>query len=186
MGKYHSTLVKIPIPVIKEKVSIASRISIEEMELPNKWPGARKRERVNARNVSMALSKDLSGVSLSTVGMYHGGRDHATVLHAHLTVEELLSTKDFQITEIYNYSKILIDEWIDNKKPLLKRKLSKKEKTYFVKTWIKNSVPLYIRQQILDSVGKRCHECGNLKTFINGDKLKTLPNNLQRSYKKQV
>lgn len=183
--KNYAKSVNISIDVIKEKVSIASKIGVNEMELPNRWPGARKRERVNARNVSMALAKDFTSLSLTTIGFHHGGRDHATVLYAHKTIGNLLETKDDIVTEIYNKSQNLIEEWMDNKNPFMKSKLSKKDKTKLVKIWIKNRVPLYIREEILESIGKRCPTCKTVINKINyGNRIKTLPNSLQRSYKK--
>lgn len=178
--------VYIPIQVIKERVSYATNISIEDIELPNKWPGARKREKVDARNISMALSKDYSGKSLAFIGSHHGGRDHATVLHAHATVGNLLDTKDAEMTELYKKSQNLIFEWIKRSTPAPLDKLSSKDKTRMVKHWIKCHVPLFVRWEILQSIGKKCSVCGQNINNINyyGNRIKTVSNSLQRSYKK--
>lgn len=63
----------------------------------------RKREIVQARQVAMYFSKNLTKSSLATIGTQIGGKDHATVLHACKTVNNLVETdKQFknQIEEI--------------------------------------------------------------------------------------
>jgi chromosomal replication initiator protein len=63
----------------------------------------RKREIVQARQVAMFFSKNLTKSSLATIGLQIGGKDHATVLHACKTVNNLIETdKQFknQIDEI--------------------------------------------------------------------------------------
>ena len=63
----------------------------------------RKREIVQARQVSMFFSKSLTKASLASIGSHIGGKDHATVLHACKTVNNLIDTdKHFrnQITEL--------------------------------------------------------------------------------------
>jgi len=54
---------------------------------------SRKRQIVQARQISMFLSRTMiSNCSLSTIGIETGGKDHATVLHACNTVQDLMST----------------------------------------------------------------------------------------------
>ncbi len=54
---------------------------------------SRKRQIVQARQISMFLSRNLiSNCSLSTIGSETGGKDHATVLHACNTVTDLMAT----------------------------------------------------------------------------------------------
>ncbi len=63
----------------------------------------RKREIVQARQVAMYFSKNLTKASLATIGSQIGGKDHATVLHACKTVNNLLETDKLfkgQIDEI--------------------------------------------------------------------------------------
>jgi chromosomal replication initiator protein len=63
----------------------------------------RKREIVQARQVAMFFSKSMTKASLATIGSQIGGKDHATVLHACKTVNNLIDTdKRFrlQIDEI--------------------------------------------------------------------------------------
>jgi chromosomal replication initiator protein len=58
----------------------------------------RKREIVQARQLSMYFSKKLTNSSLSTIGMHCGKKDHATVLHACRAISNLIDTdKTFRI-----------------------------------------------------------------------------------------
>lgn len=52
----------------------------------------RKREIVQARQIAMYFSKSLTKTSLAAIGSQIGGKDHATVLHACKTVNNLLDT----------------------------------------------------------------------------------------------
>jgi chromosomal replication initiator protein len=52
----------------------------------------RKREVVQARQISMFFSKKLTKASLASIGANCGGKDHATVLHACRTVLNLSET----------------------------------------------------------------------------------------------
>jgi len=47
---------------------------------------------VQARQVAMYFSKNLTKSSLATIGSQIGGKDHATVLHACKTVNNLVET----------------------------------------------------------------------------------------------
>ncbi len=69
----------------------------------------RKREIVQARQIAMFFSKNLTKSSLATIGSQIGDKDHATVLHACKTVNNLLETDKrfkFQIDEIEKRLKI--------------------------------------------------------------------------------
>ena len=52
----------------------------------------RKREIVQARQIAMYLSRNLTKTSLASIGAHIGGKDHATVLHAYNTVCDLMDT----------------------------------------------------------------------------------------------
>jgi chromosomal replication initiator protein len=52
----------------------------------------RKREVVQARQIAMYFSKKMTKSSLANIGMHCGGKDHATVLHACRTVNNLADT----------------------------------------------------------------------------------------------
>ena len=52
----------------------------------------RKREIVQARQIAMYFAKHMTKLSLATIGSQIGGKDHATVLHACKTVNNLIDT----------------------------------------------------------------------------------------------
>lgn len=52
----------------------------------------RKREIVQARQISMYLAKNHTKSSLKSIGAFFGGRDHSTVIYACQTVEDLIET----------------------------------------------------------------------------------------------
>jgi len=58
----------------------------------------RKREVVQARQIAMYFAKSMTKSSLATIGLHCGGKDHATVLHACRTVNNLMDTdKRFKV-----------------------------------------------------------------------------------------
>lgn len=58
---------------------------------------SRKREIVQARQIAMYFSKNMTNASLASIGAQIGGKDHATVLHAYKTVNDLVQTdKNFK------------------------------------------------------------------------------------------
>ena len=48
---------------------------------------SRKKELAEARQVSAYLAREVLGASLSSIGLYLGGRDHTTILHACNTID---------------------------------------------------------------------------------------------------
>lgn len=70
------------------------RIVCEYLNIPEELIRAktRKQEVVNARQLAMYFSKELTNCSLKTIGLHFGGRDHSTVIHAYQTVEDLSKT----------------------------------------------------------------------------------------------
>ncbi len=52
----------------------------------------RKREIVQARQITMFLAKQFTKNSLKTIGEHFGGRDHTTVIHSCQTVKDLMDT----------------------------------------------------------------------------------------------
>ncbi|MEO6884199.1 MAG: chromosomal replication initiator protein DnaA [Bacteroidia bacterium] len=52
----------------------------------------RKREVVQARQIAMYFAKSMTKSSLANIGLHCGGKDHATVLHACRTVNNLMDT----------------------------------------------------------------------------------------------
>ena len=70
------------------------RISCEYFNIPEDLirGKTRKREVVQARQVAMYFSKQLTQHSLKTIGLHFGGRDHSTVIHANQSVEDHIDT----------------------------------------------------------------------------------------------
>lgn len=69
----------------------------------------RKREIVQARQISMYLAKSYTKTSLKSIGAFFGGRDHSTVIYACQTVVDLIETdKKFKsyVTDIQKKLKL--------------------------------------------------------------------------------
>lgn len=95
---------EISIDYIQKVVCNFFNIGVENLQSKT-----RKREIVQARQVAMYFSKSLTKSSLATIGAQIGGKDHATVLHACKTVNNLIETdKRFrlQVDEIEKKLKI--------------------------------------------------------------------------------
>jgi hypothetical protein len=151
----------IPVVIIKEKVSKATGIPLSLMLLGNKIGTARRREYVTARQISMTLSMKYSNRSLAYVGREHGERDHATVLHAVKTINNLLDTKEETVLDWFRKSKQELKEWdLKNNSPF--NRISPKKKVILVKYWIKHKVPLFVREFKLLNYNNYCRECGQL------------------------
>ena len=52
----------------------------------------RKREVVQARQLSMFLAKHHTKNSLKSIGQFFGGRDHSTVIHSCQAIQNLMDT----------------------------------------------------------------------------------------------
>lgn len=86
------------IELIQEAVSKYYEMTIEVMNCKT-----RKREVVQARQISMYFSKHMTKKSLAIIGADHGGKDHGTVLHACKTISNLIETDKLialQVNEI--------------------------------------------------------------------------------------
>ena len=105
----HSTLTNMPIDIILAERVISRIVSITPKVMSIEFirdtvcdffklsvdaisTKSRKLEVVQARQIDMYLSKNLTKNSLSTIGNYIGQRDHATVLHACKKVMDLMDT----------------------------------------------------------------------------------------------
>ena len=85
---------------------VRSRLTIEEIQrvvceflgIPEDLVRAktRKQEIVNARQIAMYLTKELTNDSLKTIGLHFGGRDHSTVIHAYQTIEDSIKVDSKQ------------------------------------------------------------------------------------------
>ena len=75
-------------------IDYIQKVVSEYFGLPNDvlQTKTRKREIVQARQIAMYFSKSMTKSSLSTIGSLIGGKDHATVLHACKTVNNLIDT----------------------------------------------------------------------------------------------
>lgn len=108
----------ISVYLIQEKVCSVMQIDREQMVTPSFTPGIKKRELSIARQISMKLSKEYTLQSLASIGGAHGGRDHATVLHACKTVNNMLDTNDPLITIPYLRAKKSIDVFLELQKEI--------------------------------------------------------------------
>ena len=70
---------------------------------------SKKRTRIIARprQVAMWLSKELTPMSLPTIGEAFGGRDHTTVLHACRTITELRLTDNQLNHDVHVLTQVL-------------------------------------------------------------------------------
>lgn len=64
--------------------------SISEREIVGT---SRKKELVEARQIAAYLGREILGASLSSIGIYFGGRDHTTILHACKNIEEKIKSE---------------------------------------------------------------------------------------------
>lgn len=78
---------EVSIDYIQKVVCDYFNLPIELLKSPT-----RKREVVQARQISMYFAKNMTKYSLASIGMQSGGKDHATVLHACKTVNNLIDT----------------------------------------------------------------------------------------------
>lgn len=91
---------EISIDYIQKVVCDYYKIPVEQVKSKT-----RKREIVQARQISMFFAKDLTKSSLKTIGMYFGGRDHSTVIHACQTVNDLIETDKTFRNDVQEISK---------------------------------------------------------------------------------
>ena len=63
---------------------VCDHFNIAENKIRDK---TRKKEIVQARQLAMYLSKEMTKASLKTIGLHFGGRDHSTVIHACTSIE---------------------------------------------------------------------------------------------------
>jgi chromosomal replication initiator protein len=63
-----------------------------KVRIPDLKGKSRLREIVLPRQVAMYLTKELTNLSLKSIGYHFGGRDHSTVIHAIQTVNDLMDT----------------------------------------------------------------------------------------------
>ena len=75
-------------------LSTLSKVENDQMSLTydKLLQKTRKREIVQARQITMYLAKAFTKNSLKTIGEHFGGRDHTTVIHSCQTVKDLMDT----------------------------------------------------------------------------------------------
>lgn len=78
---------EVTIDTIIEAVTEQYKVKITDLK-----GKSRLREIVLPRQVAMYLAKELTNLSLKSIGYHFGGRDHSTVIHAIQTVNDLMDT----------------------------------------------------------------------------------------------
>ncbi len=96
--KLAKKIVKNFVKNINREISIdfIQKTVCEYFDIPTELMKAktRKREIVQARQLSMYLAKKMTENSLKDIGKHFGGRDHSTVIHSCQAVEDLLDTNE--------------------------------------------------------------------------------------------
>jgi chromosomal replication initiator protein len=95
---------EINIDFIQKSVCEFFEITLEDMKSKS-----RKKELVIPRQVGIYLAKNYTTLSLKTIGLYFGGRDHSTVIHSVESVEDMIVTdKKFraQLNELQKKMKL--------------------------------------------------------------------------------
>jgi chromosomal replication initiator protein len=87
---------QVSIENIQKTVADYYKIKVSEM-----YSKKRSRALARPRQIAMALSKELTELSLPNIGDAFGGRDHTTVLHACRKIAEL-KARDMELTRDYN------------------------------------------------------------------------------------
>ena len=96
---------KTEITIDKVQTVVCDYFNISREDLLSK---TRKRQIVQARQIAMYMSRSLINCSLSTIGAEIGGKDHATVLHACTTVNDLMATDKTFRQYVTDIEKILV------------------------------------------------------------------------------
>jgi chromosomal replication initiator protein len=96
---------KSEVTIDKVQKVVCDYFNITRDELLSK---TRKRQIVQARQIAMYMSRSLINCSLSTIGAEIGGKDHATVLHACTTVNDLMATDKTFRQYVSDIEKILV------------------------------------------------------------------------------
>jgi chromosomal replication initiator protein len=76
--------------------TVADYLRVSENSILSK---KRTKEIAFARQVAMYLAKELTNMTLQSIGLYFGGKDHATVLYAHNLVKNLIK-KDKEASNV--------------------------------------------------------------------------------------
>jgi len=79
---------KIGVGLIMSETAAYFDVSLEEL-----CSGSRTRQLVNARQIAMYLTRELTDLSLPKIGQAFGGRDHTTVIHANNKISGLMQER---------------------------------------------------------------------------------------------
>ena len=85
---------------------VSKQFKIDEKKL---YAKTRQMEIVNARQIAMYLSRELTKSSLMSIGSFFGKRDHSTVIHACKTIEEKLNSDKNMSTMISQIKNTIIN-----------------------------------------------------------------------------
>lgn len=140
-----SPKIVITIDYIQTKVCEYFSISREQLHNPT-----RKRETVQARQIAIYFSKELTKNSFEAIGNAIGGKDHATSIHSCKVINNLIETDQAfkeQIREIeckikgYPYTKIILSpkKPIQKRIPKIRENPQKKEEILVKKTPVKDT-----------------------------------------------
>ncbi|MEX2621980.1 MAG: chromosomal replication initiator protein DnaA [Egibacteraceae bacterium] len=78
----------IGVELIQSETAAYFRLSVEEL-----CSASRTRQLVNARQIAMYLTRELTDLSLPKIGLAFGGRDHTTVMHAKKKISALIKER---------------------------------------------------------------------------------------------
>jgi chromosomal replication initiator protein len=86
----------------------------------------RKREVVIARQTAMVIIKEITDMSLKSIGFIFGNRDHSTVIHALTAVSDMIDTDKryaFKIAELREkiYSRVNMEAQLESKEDQIDR-----------------------------------------------------------------
>lgn len=104
LGSGHASLISIE--SIQGVVSGSYKVNLDQM-----IGKIRTKEVAEARMVAMYFAREYTNLSLKTIGLYFGGRDHSTVVHACKWVESKVAEEP-QFSQRFSFMKNKIDSTI--------------------------------------------------------------------------
>lgn len=104
LGSGHASLISIE--SIQSVASGAYKVNLDQM-----IGKSRTKEVAEARMAAMYFAREYTNLSLKTIGLYFGGRDHSTVVHACKWVESKIA-EDPQFSKKFDYLKNKIETTI--------------------------------------------------------------------------
>lgn len=91
----HRALVDVTMEDVVKRVSALTHVSERDIV-----SSSRKKQLVEARQLSIYMAREILNASLSNIGLYFGGRDHTTVLHACRSIEQKLENGDRRLKNL--------------------------------------------------------------------------------------